>query len=204
MAPAGKSRHHRQPAPAGAPPPPPIKDEAVHPRPDLLFIPDFLDEPDRHLRQLLETVTWDTRMRARRTASYGVAYNYSQIHYPATPLPAWAQRLGERLQPVIGFSANNCLLNLYEDGQSSMGFHSDECEVLEAGTGVAILSLGDSREIRFRSKADREHEVAWTLPSGSLLYMDQAVQDHWLHAIPRTEAAGPRISLTFRRLRAAP
>ncbi|MFE1813452.1 alpha-ketoglutarate-dependent dioxygenase AlkB [Metapseudomonas otitidis] len=85
-----------------------------------------------------------------------------------------------------------------------MGFHSDECEVLESGTGVAILSLGDSREIRFRSKADREHEVGWTLPSGSLLYMDQAIQAHWLHAIPRTEAAGPRISLTFRRLRAAP
>ncbi|WP_277344247.1 hypothetical protein [Metapseudomonas otitidis] len=41
----------------------------MHPRPDLLFIPDFLDEPDRHLHQLLETVTWDTRMRARRTAS---------------------------------------------------------------------------------------------------------------------------------------
>jgi hypothetical protein len=28
--------------------------------------------------------------------------------------------------------------------------------------------------------------------------MMKEVQDHWLHAIPKMEGAGPRISMTFR------
>ncbi|WP_350446336.1 alpha-ketoglutarate-dependent dioxygenase AlkB [Pseudomonas solani] len=168
--------------------------------PDLLFDPHFLETPDALFQQLMASVEWDTRMRARRTASYGVAYNYSQIDYPATPLPDVLQPLCEQLHQRLGFRPNNCLLNLYDDGQSSMGFHSDDCTGLAPETGVAILSLGSTRPIHFRNKADRSHEVTWELVPGSLLYMDQAVQVHWLHAIPRVEAAGPRISLTFRQI----
>ncbi|BCG24410.1 alkylated DNA repair protein [Pseudomonas tohonis] len=172
----------------------------MHDTPDLSFDPCFLDAPDELFQHLVASVEWDTRMRARRTASFGVAYNYSQIDYPATSLPDALQALCERLHRRLGFLPNNCLLNLYEDGQSSMGFHSDDCSELAADTGVAILSLGSARPIHFRSKADRQREVTWELSPGSLLYMDQAVQAHWLHAIPRVASAGPRISLTFRRI----
>lgn len=100
--------------------------------------------------------------------------------------------------PALGFAPNNCLLNYYEDGQSSMGFHSDSSEELVEGTGVAIVSLGSERAIVFRSEADRSREFSYVLPGGSLLYMSQAIQTQWLHAIPKVEHAGPRISMTFR------
>jgi len=79
-----------------------------------------------------------------------------------------------------------------------MGFHSDSAEELAPGTGVAIVSLGSKREIVFRSKADRSREYRLLLPSGSLLYMQPSSQEEWLHAIPKSESVGPRISLTFR------
>jgi alkylated DNA repair dioxygenase AlkB len=99
---------------------------------------------------------------------------------------------------MLGFVPNNCMLNFYEDGNSSMGFHSDSSEELEAGTGVAIVSLGSVRSLVFRSKADKAIEHDYPLQPGSLVGMTKEVQDHWLHAIPKIEGAGPRISLTFR------
>lgn len=158
----------------------------------------FLAEPQRLFETLKHTVAWDVRMRARKTASFGVSYDYSQISYPETEMPTDLQPVCLQLEQALGFLPNNCLLNFYEDGESSMGFHSDSSEELAPGTGVAIVSLGDVRSIVFRSKVDRLVEFSHRLPSGSLLYMAQEIQDHWLHAIPKAAHAGPRISLTFR------
>jgi hypothetical protein len=37
--------------------------------------------------QLLSTVTWDESMTARKTASFGHPYNYSNMRYSETPIP---------------------------------------------------------------------------------------------------------------------
>jgi hypothetical protein len=60
--------------------------------------------------------------------------------------------------------------------------------------------MGSQRNIVFRLKSDRGHERAYGLPAGPLLFMPNEVQSEWLHAIPKIEGVGPRISLTFRRL----
>lgn len=148
--------------------------------------------------RLKQSVPWDERMKARKTASFGVAYDYSQITYPESSMPIELQVVCKKLEAALGFLPNNCLLNFYEDGLSSMGFHSDSSEELAPGTGVAIISLGDVRSIVFRSKTNRSMEFSYPLLSGSLLYMTREIQDHWLHAIPKAAEAGERISLTFR------
>ena len=93
---------------------------------------------------------------------------------------------------------NNCLLNYYETGDSSMGFHSDETKFLAPGTGVAIVSLGSTRQITFKSKSEPSIQVPFQLAPGALLYMDASIQADWLHAIKKQGSAGPRISLTWR------
>ena len=158
----------------------------------------FLDESLQLFHLLKRSVDWDTRMKARKTASFGVSYNYSQIAYPESPMPLKLQEVCSQLAQALGFQPNNCLLNYYEDGLSSMGFHSDSSEELFAGTGVAIVSLGHVRSIVFRNKSDKSVEFAYPLPSGSLLYMTKEIQDCWLHAIPKDVNAGERISMTFR------
>lgn len=155
-------------------------------------------------RRLETEVTWDERMRARKTASFGVAYDYSQITYPAAPMMPPLAALCDALESELGFPANNALLNYYPDGEASMGFHSDSAEELAAGTGVAIISLGAPRLMVFRLKADRSVETAVALPSGSLLFMPAAMQADWLHAIPKAPGAGPRISVTFRQVIKSP
>lgn len=169
--------------------------------PPIHLDPAFVASPDALLEWLGVAVTWDERMRARKTASFGVPYDYSQIAYEAVSMPVELEVLCGRIEAELGFRPNNCLLNLYADGASSMGFHSDDSTALVAGTGVAIVSVGATRSIAYRSKADSSLRFDYPLPHGSLLYMSDAVQRDWLHAIPKAESAGERISLTFRAIR---
>lgn len=168
--------------------------------PAILLQPRFLQAPQDLFDFLLGHVEWDERMRARKTASFGVSYDYSQIAYPQVPMPPRLQAVCDQLESALGYGPNNCLLNFYEDGRSSMGFHSDSSKELAPGTGVAIVSLGSERSIVFRSKADKSCEFSYALQAGTLLHMDDEIQQHWLHAIPKADGAGPRISMTFRRI----
>ncbi len=150
---------------------------------------------------LVSSVAWDNRMTARRTASFGRPYNYSQIEYPETPFPSDLLPLIDMLDARLGVRFNNCLLNYYETGDNTMGFHSDDTAGLFPATGVAIVSLGSVRHITYRSKDKPDIQKSFALQPGSLLYMDDSIQEKWLHAIKRQKDAGPRISLTWRAFR---
>lgn len=165
---------------------------------DFLFISDFLNDPARLYTELESEVVWDERMKARKTASFGVPYNYSQITYEFTPFPESLRPLLRQVEMAVGFRPNNCLLNFYPDGQSSMGFHSDTATGRTENTGVAIVSLGAEREMLFKAKDDDSDLSRRMLNAGSLIYLDDKTQKSWLHAIPKTDNAGGRISLSFR------
>jgi len=168
--------------------------------PELLIVEGFADNSIELFTVLQSQVTWDERMRARKTASFGVAYNYSNITYDAIPMHPLLIPIVDKLESCLGYRPNNCLLNFYPDGDATMGFHSDATEELSPGTGIAIVSLGSSRNITFRNKQDKSIEHAYRLLRGSLLHMSAEVQFSWKHAILVQPDAGARISLTFRQI----
>ena len=170
------------------------------PEPEILQQPAFVPDPDALYTALVSEVAWEEHIKARKTASFGEAYNYSQVTYAVTPMHPRLVPLVDRLETTLGFRPNNCLLNFYEDGSSSMGYHSDSTDELVPGTGVAIVSLGSERSLTFRSKADSHEKYAYSLENGSLLYMSPAIQDDWKRAVLKQLDAGGRISLTFRQL----
>lgn len=169
----------------------------------ITHINDFYSSSDELLQFLRTNVKWDERMAARKTASFGNAYNYSQISYPFQPFPQELLNVIKEIEHTLGFTPNNCLINYYLDGKSRMGFHSDQTDILADGTGVAIVSLGATRTLRFRSIADEELTKDFDLESGSLIYMTQQVQHEWQHAIPKSDTASARMSLTFRKIKRA-
>ena len=167
------------------------------------LLPDFLPDSVALYEQLAAQVAWDTRLRARKSASFGLPYNYSGIEWPAEPFPDAIVPLLAQVASAIGFEPNNCLANFYPDGDSTMGFHSDSTAELEPDTGIAVLSLGAERTITFRCIDDKTATESHRLPSGSLLWMCPEMQSEWKHAIlTDPTAAGGRISLTFRQMRA--
>lgn len=152
--------------------------------------------------RLAAGVEWDERIRARKSMSFGLPYNYSGIEWPAVPFPAEVAELLDPVARAAGFVPNNCLANFYPDGTSTMGFHSDSTAELEPGTGIAVLSLGAERAITFRGADDKRLTESYPLAPGSLLVMCPEMQGAWQHAILADPAcARGRISLTFRRIR---
>ena len=167
------------------------------------LLSDFLPNSHALYGHLAGSVVWDTRIRARKSMSFGLPYNYSGIEWPEAPFPDAVVPLRNRVATEVGFEPNNCLANFYPDGTSSMGFHSDSTAELEPGTGIAVVSLGADRTITFRRIDTKTVSESYRLTSGSLLWMCPDMQAEWRHAIlTDAHAAGGRISLTFRRMRA--
>jgi alkylated DNA repair dioxygenase AlkB len=164
------------------------------------LVPGFLADAGILYEHLAATVEWDTRLKARKSASFGRAYNYSGVVWPDAPFPDAVAALLPRVAAEAGFEPNNCLANFYPDGDSTMGFHSDSTAELTPGTGIAVVSLGAERTITFRT-FDKSESESHRLPSGSLLWMCPKMQAEWKHAIlADPTASGGRISLTFRRI----
>ncbi len=167
---------------------------------DILYIDNFIEDPQKLFEVLSHKIVWDSRMTARKTASYGKAYNYSQMSYPEVPFLDELKPLIVQIENVLGFEPNNCLINFYENGQARMGWHSDQTDILYPQTGVVIVSLGSERMLKFRKISHPEINKEYLLASGSLLYMTQSIQKEWQHAIPKHETDQARISLTFRKI----
>jgi alkylated DNA repair dioxygenase AlkB len=149
---------------------------------------------------LREGVTWNTQIATRRTASFGEPYVGSGLSYDYQPMHELLRPLMELCESRAGFVPTNCLLNLYPDGDSRMGFHSDATRNLAHNTGIAIFSLGSDRTMVLRRKSDRSIRSEVLLTNGSLLVMSVAMQRDWEHSIERTDAVGARISATFRHI----
>ncbi len=167
----------------------------------IIYRENFLDNHESLFEILKNNIIWDERMSARKTASFGRAYDYSQMEYPFQPFTSDLKDIIESINSTLGFRPNNCLINYYEDGNSSMGFHSDQIDILENDTGVVIISVGETRTLRFRNVKNREIIVDFNLVSGSLIYMANEIQNEWQHAITKSNTENGRMSLTFRKLK---
>src|SRR5262249_37028274 len=129
----------------------------------------------------------------------GLRYSYSGVSHQGS---GWTPELAEikqRVEAAAGAAFNSLLLNRYRDGRDSIGFHTDAEPELGQDPVVATLSFGSERELVLKHKGTKER-IPFRLGHGSLLVMAGTSQHHWLHAVPKIDAAGGgRVSLTFRR-----
>jgi alkylated DNA repair dioxygenase AlkB len=180
---------------------------------DLVFYPSLLSqwESDRLLTELTQTIDWRqdsitiygrSLPQPRLTAWYGdvgKSYTYSGITMQPTPWTATLLDLKATIDAISGQTFNSVLLNLYRDGNDSMGWHSDNEPELGPNPVIGSLSLGGTRRfmLRHRQQKDLKHQIELT--SGSFLLMQGTTQHYWQHQIPKTKrSVPPRINLTFR------
>lgn len=167
----------------------------------VFLLKDCITNSDSLFITLKTQIKWDDSFISRKTASFGVPYNYSGINYRNSRIPSFIKSLFPFVLKNVGFTPNNCLINFYNSKNSSMGFHSDQIDILENDTGIVIISLGCARILRFKNKLDNtKHDIE--LPNGSFLYMDQYVQNNWVHSVLSTNNDEyERISITLRRIK---
>lgn len=181
---------------------------------EILFIRNFLSstEAKKYFDLLLETINWKQEQISfygktypvpRKTAWYGYEgfdYSYSGIKCTTE---IWTKELLEIKTAIekitLSEDFTSVLLNLYNDGNDKMGWHSDDEKELGINPTIASLSIGETRRFDLKHKQNKDLNYKFELSSGSLLIMRGALQHHWVHQIPvQKKVKNPRINLTFR------
>ena len=139
----------------------------------------------------------------RKVAFYSdsnIQYRYSQrTKKGLTWIPILLQ-IKNIVESYTNTQYNACLLNLYHNGNEAMGWHADNEVEIMPNSSIASISLGAARKFSFKNKATKE-TISLQLENGSLLEMKGALQNHWLHSLPKsTKIITPRINLTFRQM----
>ena len=182
------------------------------------YLPAWIEshEADRFLAALRDELAWEHReivMFGRRVlqprliawaGSWGYRYS-GQTLEPRAPTPTTATLMARVVEDTrVPF--NHVLLNRYRDGADSIGLHADDEPELGRDPIVATLSLGATRRFVLKPRRARVGSSrSFDVDHGSLLVMGGTCQWHYVHGVPRqADAAGERISLTFRRLLSAP
>ena len=173
---------------------------------DIVFYPSLLDEQesDRFFTQLTEAIDWRqdwitiygrSMTQPRLTAWYGdpgKSYTYSGITMHPSPWMPTLLDLKAKAEAVSGVVFNSVLLNLYRDGNDSMGSHSDDEPELGPGPVIGSLSLGGTRRFMLRHRAEKGLKHQLELTSGSFLLMQGTTQHYWQHHIPKTKRPIPQ------------
>lgn len=180
---------------------------------DIQFYPALLNpaDSDRVLTELTQTISWRqdritiygrSLLQPRLTAWYGDSgkfYTYSGITMSPAPWTITLLELKATVEAVSGVNFNSVLLNLYRDGNDSMGWHSDDEPELGQNPVIGSLSLGGARRFMLRHRSQKSWKYQLELTSGSFLLMQGTTQHYWQHQVPKTKrSVSPRINLTFR------
>ena len=186
-----------------------LPDASIHHDPEFLSA----DKADTLYQHLLQDVPWQqddirifgkTYAQPRLTALYGnngSTYTYSGITMHPLPFPPALLELKKNVEQQAGQEFSTCLLNLYRDGSDSNGWHADNERELGRHPVIASLSLGATRAFHIKHREQKSLRYRLWLGHGSLLIMSGAMQEHWLHQIPKTKKPlSQRINLTFRKI----
>jgi alkylated DNA repair dioxygenase AlkB len=126
------------------------------------------------------------------------SYSYSGTIKIALPWTHELLKLKTLAQDICSEKYNSCLLNYYPDGNSGMGWHSDDERSIVEDSSIASISLGAERKFSLKQKTGGD-SISVLLENGSLLEMKGQTQNNWLHALPKfKKITEPRINLTFR------
>ncbi|MEQ1636810.1 MAG: alpha-ketoglutarate-dependent dioxygenase AlkB [Methylococcales bacterium] len=127
-------------------------------------------------------------------------YRYSGVNHQPLPWTPELLDIKEKVQQKCQCEFNSVLLNLYRDGQDSMGYHADDEKELGENPLIASLSFGAERLFKLQHK-HRKISLDFMLGHGDLLVMAGTMQRHWRHTLPKTkQPKTPRINLTLRQV----
>lgn len=107
---------------------------------------------------------------------------------------------------------NSCLLNQYRDGNDIIKMHTDNQNVFGETPTIVILSLGETRTLKFTRKiynpdnirtmkiddTKKDLNIDIEMESGSILIMGGMSQRYWFHSIEPEENKKKRYSITLR------
>jgi len=173
------------------------------------YIPNFVPDRERVFEKLWTELDWEKRSEARIeywTNIFNRSYTYGSgigvRTYESRKSHPDIDYVKNLLSDELKFSFEGCFLNGYETGRNALGWHADDDPNIDHNFPIAVVTVGDGRNIDFMKKDDKSSKESIFLEPGSLLLMNAGMQSTHFHRIPKAGfvVKKPRISLTFRKL----
>lgn len=131
----------------------------------------------------------------------GITYTYSNNALKSIPIPTFLDPIIAKIEQLSDSNYNAILVNLYENGQHSNGWHADNEKELGKNPVIASLSFGATRRFDLKHNHSKTKH-SFNLGNGDLLIMGGEMQHFWKHQVPKTKQENqPRINLTFRMIK---
>lgn len=167
-------------------------------------LPGWVRGADALFEYLAARVPWRAEERVMYENVVAVprllAYYREGVPLPHPVLAEARDLLSTHYAPELGEPFVTAGLCLYRDGRDSVAWHGDRMgRAATHDTMVAILSVGDPRDLDLRPRGGGPVALRLPLGHGDLVVMGGSCQRTWEHAVPKTgRAVGPRISIQFR------
>lgn len=127
-----------------------------------------------------------------------ISYTYSSNTLKSVEIPSFLIPIISEIEHISNANFNSILVNLYENGQDSNGWHADNEKELGINPVIASLSIGATRKFDLKHNRTKE-KISFNLANGDLLIMGGEMQHFWKHQIPKSKKnISPRINLTMR------
>ncbi len=155
------------------------------------------DESRRLLEMLIAEAPWSTE----RMWMYDKEVDVPRLvaRYAEAEMPALLAAAKETVERFLNESFTSTSLNYYRNERDSVAWHSDHVAELVPQPTIALLSLGATRLMQLRTKAQPRRTHGIDLEAGSLFVMSGRAQEFWEHCIPKSRrASDARISVAFR------
>ena len=108
-------------------------------------------------------------------------------------------KIREKVEKETKQKFNSLLINYYESGENSVGWHNDDDPWLGENFMVPSLSFGGERNFMIKENRKGAKSEKFLLNHGSMIVMKEMTQKSHIHSVPKTKKRiGPRINLTFR------
>jgi alkylated DNA repair dioxygenase AlkB len=128
-----------------------------------------------------------------------IGYRYSGNLAKSKSLTPFLSELLDKVNNIYGAEFNGILVNYYQDGNNTIGAHSDEERNLDK-IGVISVSFGATRIFRIKNKKTGEKVKDIPMIQGELLHMGGDFQKEFTHEIPTEKSVKKeRYSFTFRK-----
>ena len=135
------------------------------------------------------------------------SYSYSGIQLQPTPFTPLLDQIRQDMESLgdgrhrTDVAYNSLLANLYQNGNDSVGWHSDNEPELGCNPVIASVSLGCNRRFSLKPRDRSRPPLHLDLNHGDVLIMAGATQHHWIHQVAKTRLpVTHRINLTFRKI----
>lgn len=177
-----------------------------------VYIENYIekDKADALYELIIQYKGWEQRDAPRKElyfALYDVPYTYGRgrgirTYHPEIGYPIWMTRLWHEISETCKTSFDACFLNRYDNQYEHIGWHSDNADILDDYSPIAIYSVGYTRIFKTRL-LNGDDEKEYELQHNSVLIMPPHFQETHQHKIikPGRYQDISRVSFTFRKLK---